>query len=752
MSTGIAGAAAAALLPRVTAENPAAVLLVDLSTRRVVQANPLAMQLAPGVDLPAAVDTWSDAAELRDLDGEELSETNHPLSIAAQGIPLSGQTVTAKRASDATERREPLFAVGVPLSDAPGLAGYTLVVLLPLRDRTVEEAAAAGVEGAEEAAEAAFASQLRDRAVLATGIAFTLADARQPDVPLVWVNPAFSMATGYTAEEAVGRNCRFLQGPGTDRATVAALREGIRSGGEVSVTLLNYRKDGTAFWNQLAMSPVRDGEGTLTHYVGVQTDVTERVEADRIREAALASERSAREEAVRAREEAVRARGEAEQSARAAEVALRAAEVSRRRLALVAEATGLLAATLDVDESLDRLTRLVVPLLADWVVIHLADEQGRLNRALVRHKDGCEDLLERYASSALPGTAGDQPLQALLDGGPARLVAEHTPPELSSLSAAEQEAEQVAEQLGVTSLMFVPLVARRQVLGTMTYVHGSSGRRFDADDLDLAADLGRRAGLALDNARLYTREHRTALTLQRGLLPQLPHIDGLLLAAEYLPAAQDAQVGGDWWDVFALPDGATGLAIGDVMGHDLAAAAAMGQLRSVLRTCAWAGDDASTVLDRMDQLVQGFDMAQLATCIYARLQPVDSPPGRRRMPRLRWANAGHLPPVLIPTDGPPRLLDVQTSVPLGVPSFERRIHGDISMEPGSTVLLYTDGLVETRTGDIDSDLADLLRRVARHDPADGPQALIRRLTGDLQELSDDVALLAVQMPPESDAS
>jgi hypothetical protein len=102
MSTGIASAAAAALLPRVTAENPAAVLLVDLATRRVVQANPLARQLAPGVDLPAAVDAWSDAAELRDLDGEELSETNHPLSIAAQGIPLSGQTVTAKRASDAT--------------------------------------------------------------------------------------------------------------------------------------------------------------------------------------------------------------------------------------------------------------------------------------------------------------------------------------------------------------------------------------------------------------------------------------------------------------------------------------------------------------------------------------------------------------------------------------------------------------------------------------------------------------------------
>jgi serine phosphatase RsbU (regulator of sigma subunit) len=294
--------------------------------------------------------------------------------------------------------------------------------------------------------------------------------------------------------------------------------------------------------------------------------------------------------------------------------------------------------------------------------------------------------------------------------------------------------------------MFVPLVARRRVLGTMTFVNGPSGRHFDPEDLELAADLGRRAGLALDNARLYTLEHQTALTLQRGLLPQLPEIPGLALAAEYLPAAQDKQVGGDWWDVFALPDGATGLAIGDVMGHDLAAAAAMGQLRSVLRTCAWAGDSAATVVDRMDQLVQGFEMAQLDTCIYARLEPTDGPPGRRQAPRLRWSNAGHLPPVLLDADGSTRLLTDGSSVPLGVPVPDRRQQGDVSLTPGATVLLYTDGLVETRRGDIETDLEALLAAVGRHRPEDGPQVLVDRLTRDLQVLSDDVALLAVQVP------
>ncbi len=737
MSSGAASAAAAALLPQVTFDSPAAVLLVELGTRRVVQANPLAIQLAPGVALPAGVDDWSDAAGLRDLGEEELSETDHPLSLAAAGRPVNGQSVTARRASDATGAREPLFVIGLPLSDAADLDGYSLVVLLPLRDR--EAIGAATSTAASEA-------QLRDRAVLATGISFALADARSDDLPLIWVNPAFTLTTGYSAEEAVGRNCRFLQGPATDRQTVRRLREGLERGEDVSATLLNYRKDGTAFWNQLAMSPVYDGDGALTHFVGVQTDVTERVEADRIRDEALAAERAARGDADRARVEADKARAEAEESARAAARALRLADRSKARLALVAEATGLLAATLDVDDSLERLTSLIVPLLADWVVIHLADDSGRLNRALVRHRDGFEDLLERYAAMAPAGEGTDRPLQDLLEGAPPRLVAEYHAPDESRMTAEERAGHEVRMQLGAESLMFVPLVARRRVLGTMTFVHGPSGRRFTADDLDLAADLGRRAGLALDNARLYMMEHRTAVTLQRGLLPQLPAIPGLALAADYLPAAQDTQVGGDWWDVFALPDGATGLAIGDVMGHDLAAAAAMGQLRSVLRTCAWAGDSAATVLDRMDQLVQGFEMAQLATCIYARLQPVDNPPGRRGLPRLRWGNAGHLPPVLLDRDGTARLLDAPSSVPLGVPLDAARGQGDVSLPPGSTVLLYTDGLVETRGGDIDHDLETLLDLVRGHRPEDGPQALVDLLIAQVGELNDDVALLAVQVP------
>lgn len=119
--------------------------------------------------------------------------------------------------------------------------------------------------------------QIRERALQATGISFTLADARAPDQPLTWVNPAFTAMTGYAVGEALGHNCRFLQGPDTDPHAVAALRRATREGTDRTVTLLTYRKDGSAFWNEVGISPVRDTAGVVTHFVGVQTDVTERV-------------------------------------------------------------------------------------------------------------------------------------------------------------------------------------------------------------------------------------------------------------------------------------------------------------------------------------------------------------------------------------------------------------------------------------------------------------------------------------------
>ena len=266
------GVAARELLVSLRPGAPVGMLLVNIAEQVVVYANTVGCQLAPGVSLPASTDAWSDAAALRDLNARgDLSETGHPLSRVAESVPVGGQGVTAARATELGSVREPLWVVGLPLAGALGLDGHALVVFLPLRDR------AALIEAGEQAADDGGGVDVRERAVLATGMSFTVADARAADCPLIWVNPAFSVTTGYTQTEAVGRNCRFLQGPGTDRVQVAALREGLLAERDVTVTLLNYRKDGSAFWNQCTLSPIYDPAGTLTHYVGIQADVTARV-------------------------------------------------------------------------------------------------------------------------------------------------------------------------------------------------------------------------------------------------------------------------------------------------------------------------------------------------------------------------------------------------------------------------------------------------------------------------------------------
>ena len=436
---------------------------------------------------------------------------------------------------------------------------------------------------------------LRDRAVIATGTSFTVSDPNLPDNPLVSVNPAFSRVTGYSATEVIGHNCRFLQGPDTAPEHVEALRAALREQRTATVTLLNYRRDGTAFWNEVSLSPVFDDGGALTHFVGVQADVTDRVRAEQERERAYAAEREARAQAERA----------------------------QARLALLAEASTLLTATLDVDTAMQRLANLAVPALADWCSVELVQDTDPAHRLAVAHVDAEGAELLRQADRIRPRPLVPTSAAAgVLAGGEAVLVAEVDDEYLRQISADDEQLA-LYRRLETRSAMVLPLRARRQTLGTITLATTtSSGRRLTASDLELAKDLTRRAALAVDNARLYTREHQVVEALQRSLLPTLPSIPGLAVAARYLASSEGSQVGGDWYDVLALPDGVVGVAIGDVMGHDISAAASMGQLRSVLRSYAWEGGRASDVLDRLDQLVQALEMAQLATAVYGRLQLV----------------------------------------------------------------------------------------------------------------------------------
>lgn len=273
-------------LPGVLSDVPVAVLLIDRSAGAVTYANTAAVELAGNVRLPVDIDTWGASVGLTDLGGRPLASTSGPLSLVAQGLPVTGEAVRMTPGQghrDGDRRDQLLWVTGFPLSRPDGDEHLSLVVFLEVEG---------GSDPAGEQLQA-----LRERAVVATDIAFTITDPRQPDDPLVWVNPSFGRITGYSYEEAVGRNCRFLQGPATDPATVAEIRAALRARQAITTTLLNHRKDGTAFWNQLSVSPVFDGEGELVSFVGVQTDVTERVRVEREREEAFAAEQTARQEA-----------------------------------------------------------------------------------------------------------------------------------------------------------------------------------------------------------------------------------------------------------------------------------------------------------------------------------------------------------------------------------------------------------------------------------------------------------------------
>jgi serine phosphatase RsbU (regulator of sigma subunit) len=423
---------------------------------------------------------------------------------------------------------------------------------------------------------------------------------------------------------------------------------------------------------------------------------------------------------------------------------LRSALVAETRRALLAEATSELAVSLTVSGSLQRLAQMVVPELADWVIIDLADQHSRPVQVAMLHRDGMEDVVERFTALQPSAMTEQAPIMRVLAQGEPRLVAE------TSIAAAgayvsDPELLALCDRLGICSVMYVPLTARGRTLGCITLVSGVSGRHYDDRDLDFAMGLAQRAALVVDNSSLYEREHHVAQVLQESLLPSLPEVGGLEIAATYRPGDLGVQVGGDFYDVLALADGSVGLAVGDVVGHDLAAAATMGQLRGLLRACAW--EDASTgggspgeVLDRADRLVHGLDLTRLATVLYARAER----PGPSPEWALHYATAGHPLPLLRRPDG--------TVVELGGgglalgarPGATRRSYR-VAVPVGSVLVAFTDGLVERRPLDWDEALA-ALHSVLAGATTDTPLGvLIERLLDSVDgQLTDDVAVLVVR--------
>ncbi|MDQ1706612.1 MAG: hypothetical protein QOF18_2978, partial [Frankiaceae bacterium] len=429
-------------------------------------------------------------------------------------------------------------------------------------------------------------------------------------------------------------------------------------------------------------------------------------------------------------------------------VARAASERNLRRLGLLAEVTTALVRSLDLDHVLDALAGLLVPRLAEMCTIDVVDE-GRTRLVAVRAIDDAAIASLREAEVRRPRRLNEAGAVAqVIRSGVPLLIADVDNDFLRERAVDDEQLKQLLA-LDIHSSAIAPITARGHVLGAISLLGlGPDGRRFADEDVDLLVEIGKRAGLAIDNAQLYGREHSLAEALQRSLLPELMPLPGLDVAARYLPSSDHAQVGGDWFDAFPLADGAVGIAVGDAMGHDPRASGAMGQLRSVLRSYAFEGALPGVVLEKLDRLVQGFAMAQLATVFYGRLEPAGSDGSRL----FRYSSAGHPPPLLCSPGGDSKLLDDGQSIVIGVPLDDTdRPEAVVTLSPGSLLICYTDGLVEGRHRPIDRGTAILRDAVQSLGPGASANEVcdhvITVMVG--EDRDDDIAVLVVGLREDS---
>ena len=416
-----------------------------------------------------------------------------------------------------------------------------------------------------------------------------------------------------------------------------------------------------------------------------------------------------------------------------------------RRLRVLVDAGASLSHSLDYVQTLQNLSELVVGSLASYCMIDLFETHPSgattIKRVASAHADrAMNDRLAEVRNITLPLDRGAHPVTQIFRDGSSSLVADVDEAWIQRVAVSPEHA-QLYRELGVRSIIAVPLVANGEILGSLLCALGNESNvrqsrpyRYDAEDLFFAEEIGRRAGVAIDNARRYEREHHIALVMQSASLPQgLPDVGYLRLDAEYCPGSGEATIGGDWYDAFALDDGRFALTVGDVLGHGLEAGVTMTKLRQAMQTAALLTPDPLVMLDAADRLLRQNNPAGYATALAAIYDP--------RTQRMIFACAGHPGPMLRTADGHVEELK-NPGVPVGLVRGPARVVREVATPAHSMLVFFTDGLVEA-THDLNEGYRRLREALASSSIAasEHPAAALVRSVLHGDEPRDDVAVL-----------
>ncbi|KQY22405.1 serine/threonine protein phosphatase [Cellulomonas sp. Root485] len=559
-------------------------------------------------------------------------------------------------------------------------------------------------------------ADVRDRALMSTSVPMALLDATAENLPVIWVNDAFEQVTGYDVEEARRRQTAILGDTALQGPDLVRLRDGLRAGREIAHTIVLRRGDGTQLACRVHLSPVRAGDdGPLTHWVAALQDLTEQLSHDAEQAAMVETERR-----------------------------------ERRSLGLIAQVSDLL---MDVDDphALREIATILRRAVVGWAAFYLNDGGLRIADGIDAGRPPTGKG-SRHGEGPAVRDVGPDAVQQLLDAETDRPVELALGGSYGLGSASAWLAQQAEAELGAAdgdedrSVLVFPLPGRRRVLGVLVvHAHDGHGLRSLEPSVRTVLDLtARRVGLVIDNARLYDREHRLAETLQRAMLPEQAEVDGLDVWTYYAPNSENAQVGGDWYDVLQVSTDVVGVVIGDVVGHDVEAAASMGQLRSVVRSYIFDITTPGPVLERVDQLVAGMRVPRPAGLVLSTLTRSED------RWRLEYSRAGHLPALLVRA-GHVTPLDAAGGPLIGFGGVPRST-GAVELDAGDVVVYYTDGLIERRDRGLRDGLAALsavAAGVTARDAAGVGEELLSRLA---DHPEDDVAVVVVRVPSPLDTS